>query len=71
MLQYYKYLLKGAVMHKNQKRREFLKKVLYKAPVVLALGTLVAPPSSNATDIGKPAPKGEASNPPPNGGFGH
>jgi len=29
----------------NNNRREFLKKVAYKAPAILALGTLVAPAS--------------------------
>ena len=30
---------------KNNNRREFLKKVAYKAPAILALGALVAPAS--------------------------
>ena len=32
----------------NNNRREFLKKVAYKAPAVLVLGTLMAPASGHA-----------------------
>jgi len=32
----------------NNERREFLKKIAYKAPAVIALGTLVAPTTGSA-----------------------
>lgn len=41
-------------MEKNE-RREFLKKIAYKAPAVIALGTLVAPASANASNITPPS----------------
>ena len=52
----------------NNERREFLKKIAYKAPAVIALGTLMAPASANAS---KTAPKTEKSDPvfSPNGGL--
>jgi len=58
-------------MKENNTRREFLKKVAYKAPVVLALGALVAPATANASHIGEPP--GDISDPFPgtsNGGLG-
>lgn len=58
-------------MEKNE-RREFLKKIAYKAPVVIALGTLVAPASANASTISTP-PSGDDSDDPfssNNGGLG-
>jgi len=39
-------------MENNNDRREFLKKVVYKAPVVLTLGALVAPASASAFGTG-------------------
>ena len=39
-------------MENNNDRREFLKKVVYKAPVVLTLGALVAPASAFGTGTG-------------------
>jgi hypothetical protein len=44
----------------NNERREFLKKIAYKAPAVIALGTLMAPASANATNIVTP-PNGDNS----------
>ena len=43
----------------NNERREFLKKIAYKAPAVIALGTLIAPASANASKV---APDGDDSN---------
>jgi hypothetical protein len=48
--------MKVDIMEKNE-RREFLKKIAYKAPAVIALGTLLAPASANASTIaGDPFP---------------
>jgi len=44
----------------NNERREFLKKIAYKAPAVIALGTLMAPASANASNTGTP-PAGDES----------
>ena len=44
----------------NNERREFLKKVAYKAPAVIALGTLMAPASANASEIST-GPRGSRS----------
>ncbi len=41
------------IMEKNE-RREFLKKIAYKAPAVIALGTLIAPASANASNVTPP-----------------
>jgi len=61
----------------NNKRREFLKKVAYKAPAILVLGTLVAPASVSGTANSKitVTPFGSSSNNNDNsgntnGGFG-
>ena len=43
--------LKGFNTMENNKRREFLKKVVYKAPAIIALGSLVAPISANASSL--------------------
>ena len=61
------------IMEKNE-RREFLKKIAYKAPAVIALGTLVAPASANASNV-TPPPSGDNSDEPfgsssNNGGLG-
>jgi len=55
----------------KKSRREFLKQVVYKAPVVIALGTLVAPISASAaSNIQTPPPPGEGSGGLPNAGLG-
>ena len=43
-------------MKENNNRREFLKKVAYKAPVVLALGSLMTPLSAKDSNVSAPYP---------------
>ena len=44
-------------MKENKSRRKFLKDVAYKAPVVFALGSLMAPVSANASNASGAFPK--------------
>ena len=44
-------------MKENKSRRKFLKDVAYKAPVVFALGSLMAPVSANASNSSGAIPK--------------
>ena len=53
-------IIKKVDIMDDNKRREFLKKIVYKAPAVIALGTLAAPLSAKSSNAGNPFPTSTA-----------